>query len=188
MCTFLGSLISSSVYCQHACVTYQCKHMLEVWAALTPQISFFRDRDKRCAPIKQWKIFLKGQWLTSMKLTNKGDIDCRVQLLPSFPPSLMFDPVDVKAGFLTKEPVWRGRKHHVIPFFVEKPLILFFSEYDKTQNALEHINDHVILIYNMNQWINKINIRDNGKRCYRYHAILHITMVFSTAKLRTLED
>lgn len=58
-----------------------------------------------------------------MKWTNKGDIDCRVQLLPSFPPSLMFDPVDVKAGFLTKEPVWRGRKHHVISF-LEEPLSL----------------------------------------------------------------
>ena len=32
-----------------------------------------------------------------MKLTNKGDIDDQVQLLLSFPPSLMFDPVDVKA-------------------------------------------------------------------------------------------
>lgn len=51
-----------------------------------------------------------------MKLTNKGDIDCRVQLLPSFPPSLLFDPVDVKAGFSTKKPVWRGRNHHVGDF------------------------------------------------------------------------
>lgn len=51
---------------------------------------------------------------TSMKLTNKGDIDCWVQLLPSFPPSLMFDPVDVKAGDLTKESVLHGRKHRVI--------------------------------------------------------------------------
>ena len=52
-----------------------------------------------------------------MKLTNKGDIDGRVQLLPSFPPSLMFDPVDVKAGFSTKEAVWSERKHHAIFFF-----------------------------------------------------------------------
>lgn len=62
-----------------------------------------------------------------MKLTNKGDIDGRVQLLPSFPPSPMFDPVDVKAGIGTKEPVSSGRKHHAIFFFFfwEKPLILF---------------------------------------------------------------
>lgn len=53
------------------------------------------------------------QRLTWLKLTNKGDIDCGVQLLPSFPPSLLFDPVDVKAGLSTKEPVWRGRNHRV---------------------------------------------------------------------------
>lgn len=52
-----------------------------------------------------------------MKLTNKGDIDGGVQLLPSFPPSLMFDPVDVKAGFCTKEPVCNKKTPAIFEHF-----------------------------------------------------------------------
>lgn len=80
--------------------------------------------DKRCVQIKEQKKKPHSETtVTSMKWTNKGDIDCWVQLLPSFPPSLMFDPVDVKAGDLTKEPVWQGRKHRVISlsFFQRSP-------------------------------------------------------------------
>lgn len=80
----------------------------------------------RCAQIKEQKKKCSSKMtVTSMKWTNKGDIDCWVQLLSSFPPSLMFDPVDVKAGDLTKEPVFHGRKHRVILlsfFFLEEPL------------------------------------------------------------------
>lgn len=86
------------------------------------------NRDERCEQMKEGRL-KQQQWLTWMKLTNKGDIDCRLQLLPSFPPSLLFDPVDVKAGSSTKHPVWRGRKHHVVFFFffpLESRLMLFF--------------------------------------------------------------
>lgn len=61
-----------------------------------------------------------------MKLTNKGDIDWPLQLLPSFPPSLLFDPVDVKAGSSTKHPVWKGRKH------------LFFLPFEKLSDVIFH--------------------------------------------------
>jgi len=62
-----------------------------------------------------------------MKLTNNGDIDGWVQLLPSFPPSLMLDPVDVKAGFTTKKPVW-GRIKKTPDYFFRgrKPLSSFY--------------------------------------------------------------
>lgn len=81
------------------------------WSTVETSDSF----DKRCVQIKEQEKKLHSETtVTSIKWTNKGDIDCWVQLLPSFPPSLMFDPVDVKAGDLTKEPVWKGRKHHVI--------------------------------------------------------------------------
>lgn len=80
-------------------------------------------RDKRYARTKELNK-LKRQWLTLMKLTNKGDIDGLVQLLPP-PPSLMFDPVDVKAGCSTKEPVCSRRKHHAIFFFLRSPSFCF---------------------------------------------------------------
>lgn len=88
---------------------------------LDPQSSFFTTEMRG---VNRWKRgrLKQQQWLTWMKLTNKGDIDCRVQLLPSFPPSLLFDPVDVKAGSSTKRPVWRGRKHHAVFFFFLTPL------------------------------------------------------------------
>lgn len=66
----------------------------------------------KCTHGKKELNKFKRQWLTLMKLTNKGDIDGLVQLLLSLPPSLMFDPVDVKAGCSTKEPVWT--KHHFL--------------------------------------------------------------------------
>lgn len=64
-------------------------------------------------------------------MTNKGDIDGRVQLLPSFPPSRMFDPVDVKAGTSTKKPVWSRRRKHPPPllFFGEDPHSIFVSHF-----------------------------------------------------------
>lgn len=83
-----------------------------------------------------------------MKWTNKGDIDCRVQLLSSFPPSLMFDPVDVKAGFLTKEPVWRGRKHHVI-FFGGAPFTTFVSHFMPKLKLLQFIKLHSAIMLSL---------------------------------------
>lgn len=91
------------------CVLFLCTNTC--WLTVETSDSF----GKRWAQIKEQKKKLSSKvTVTSMKWTNKGDIDCWVQLLPSFPPSLMFDPVDVKAGDLTKEPVWQGRKHRVI--------------------------------------------------------------------------
>lgn len=92
---------------------------------LLPQSSIFTTQMRG---VNRWKRgrLTQQQWLTWMKLTNKGDIDCRVQLLPSFPPSLLFDPVDVKAGSSTKHPVWRGRKHHVVFFFLWSDVWCYF--------------------------------------------------------------
>lgn len=97
------------------CQGHECVYDISETTPLGSSEQHLHKRDERCKQIKGRGGALKQQQqrLTWMKLTNKGDIDCRVQLLPSFPPSLLFDPVDVKAGFSTKEPVWRGRNHHV---------------------------------------------------------------------------
>lgn len=68
-----------------------------------------KDRYKKYAQTKT-RNKMEKQGLTVIKLTNNGDIDGRVQLPSSPPLSLVFDPVDVKAGFTTKEPVWSRRK------------------------------------------------------------------------------
>lgn len=67
-----------------------------------------------------------------IKLTNNGDIDGWVQLPSSTPPSLVFDPVDVKAGFSTKEPVWSKRELPAVEDRRKQPSSFFCLRFKMT--------------------------------------------------------